>query len=156
MSYSSSSAVYNVPPLITAQSQTTYKLAEVSLLDTTYFSYFSDQNSSVSNVGAAFDKTVTSVYGSPNSVCWIGVDFGSGLGASVSRIRFFPSLDWTNTAQHILNAVFQGSNDMSSWTNLGVIDQTVHSGYNTILSVSSAPYRYVRFLHNSTSKCNLA
>jgi hypothetical protein len=84
------------------------------------------------------------------------MDVGQGMQAKIDRVRFFPFLDWDNTANYILGAVFEGSNDNSSWTNLGTFDQTVHSGWNVIKSSSSAPFRYVRFRHTNQSQCNLA
>jgi len=32
----------------------------------------------------------------------------------------------------------------------------VHTGWNTLISKSALPYRYIRFSHNATSKCQLA
>lgn len=76
--------------------------------------------------------------------------------ASISRVTFFANLNWLNVAQYILYSSFQGSNDQTIWTNLAVVDQTVHSGWNTLTSKDTTPYRYIRFLSNSTSKCALA
>lgn len=45
---------------------------------------------------------------------------------------------------------------MNSWTTLGKVDQTVHSGWNIIRSTTSNTFRYIRFYHNSTSQCNIA
>jgi hypothetical protein len=149
-----SSVTYTVPPLVTSASQASFNLASVGLINMGLLSYFSDQTTS--NVSLAFDGITTTLYGSPNSACWIGMDAGSGLQISVSRIRFFPYLGWTNTVSKILYAQFQGSNDNTTWTTLAIIDQTVHSGYNTILSTVTTPYRYIRFLHSSISQCNIA
>lgn len=145
-----------MPPLITVNSNANLNLASVSLIDLSKLTFFSDQNASISNVSATFDGLINTIYGSNNIQCWIGIDIGSGLYAIINRIRFFPFLMWANTANYTLYAEFQGSNDNITWTTLGVIDQTVHSGYNTIMSLSSSPFRYIRFNHNSTSKCNLA
>jgi len=155
-SYSNNQATYNVPPLVTQSSQAALSLSSNTLINMGLLSYFSDQNASVSNVSYAFDGSVTTIYGSPNTECYIGMDVGSGLAASINRIRFFPYLAWANTANYTLYSKFQGSNDRTTWTTLGIIDQTVHSGYNTIMSLSSTPFRYIRFLHSSTSQCNLA
>lgn len=76
--------------------------------------------------------------------------------ASISRFSFFPSLNWLNVAQFILYSVFQGSNDGKTWTTLATIDQTVHTGWNVFASKDTSAYRYIRYLHNSTSKCSLA
>ena len=74
----------------------------------------------------------------------------------VSRFRYFPNMDWNWVNQKILYATFEGSNDMSSWNTLATVIQTAHTGWNVILSTSQTPYRYIRFKHNATSKCNLA
>ena len=39
---------------------------------------------------------------------------------------------------------------------VGSFDQTVYSGWNNIPAVSSSPFRYFRFRHNTSSNCNLA
>ena len=75
-SYGNSSVIYNVPPFVTAVTQSEFNLQTVSLLDNTKFGFFSDQDISVSNVSAAFDNLINTMYGSPNSQCWIGVDAG--------------------------------------------------------------------------------
>ena len=59
----------------------------------------------------------------------------------------------------LLDGKFQGSNnkdDANSWVDMVTIDQTVQTGWNTYLSADSTPYRYVRFVHSSTSRCNIA
>jgi hypothetical protein len=158
-SYNTSSATYAIPPLVTPTTQTTFNLKTVSLLPNSLFTLFSDTNNSTftsGNVSATFDGLVNTFYGSSNPICWIGLDSGAGMQASVSRISFFPDLHWTNVASQILYAVFQGSNDMVNWHNLAIIDQTIHTGWNVLQSTDNTPYRYVRFLHNSTSQCNIA
>jgi hypothetical protein len=157
-SYSTSSVTYNIPPFVTANSQAAFNLKQVDLIDGSAFVYSSDQPANTTNVTAAFDGLTTTIYGSPNPSCWIGIDVGQGLQAQVSRFRFFPFLSWANTVNYTLGAVFEGSNDNSSstWTNLGTFDQTVHSGWNVITSASSTPFRFIRFRHTSQSQCNIA
>ena len=154
-SYSSSSVTYSVPALVTPDTQSAFNLVDVSLLPTSQFTYFSDSNVS-SAASASFDGSVKTAYSSANAICWVGLDAGAGLTASVSRISFFASLDWANVAQYILYSTFQGSNDNSTWVTLVTVDQTVHSGWNVFSSQDTTGYRYIRFLHNSTSKCSLA
>lgn len=120
------------------------------------FTYSSDQNGIYNNVSAAFDGQIVTIYGSANPVCWIEVDVGAGLQAVVDRVRFFPFINWVNTANYTLDGVFEASNDESSWTLMGKIDQTVHSGWNVIKSATKSAYRYFRFKHTSQSQCNLA
>lgn len=156
LSYKTSSVIYNVAAFVTKATQDKFKLQQVALLNLSQFTFFSDQNSSVSNVSAAFDNLINTIYGSPNTQCWIGVDAGPSLQISVSRIRFIGNLNWNNLIKYTLYAVFQGSNDQTQWNDLGKIDQTAHIGWNTIISGDTTPYRYIRFSHNSTSNCQLA
>ncbi len=156
ISYSTSAVTYSVPALVTPSTQTAFSLVKPTLLDNSQFTFFSDQNASVSNVSASFDGLVNTYYGSSNAVCYLGLDTGSGLQVAVNRIRLFPSVDWANVGKKILQATVQGSNDMSTWTTLATVDQTIHSGWNVLKSLVSTPFRYVRFYHNSTSGCNIA
>jgi hypothetical protein len=153
--YTSSAATYSVPALVTPLTQSTFNLVSVDLLPSSQFTFFSDQNASA-NVSAAFDGLINTFYGSPNTQCWIGMDAGAGLQASVSRVSFFPNLNWANVANRILYSVFEGSNDETTWKTIAKVDQTVHTGWNVYHSADTTPFRYIRFSHNSTSGCNLA
>ena len=51
-------------------------------------------------------------------------------------MRFFPNLNWANTVSKLLDAVFEGSNDNLNWQLIGKVDQTVHTGWNVIKSLS--------------------
>ena len=104
--YSASQVTYHVPALVTPLTQSTYGLKKVEQLDMKSFAFSSDQNATVSNVSAAFDGQITTIYGSPNAACWIRVDVGSGLQAVVDRVRFFPFLNWVNTANYTLDGTF--------------------------------------------------
>jgi hypothetical protein len=154
--YSSSSVIYNIPPFVTAASQAAFNLQKVGLIDGSTFVLSSDQPANVTNVTAAFDGLVNTVYGSPQQVCWIGIDVGQGLQAAVNRFRFFPLISWANTVNYTLGAVFEGSNDQSTWTSMGSVDQTAHSGWNVITSKVSTPFRYFRLRHTNQSQCNIA
>lgn len=156
LSYSTSAVTYAVPALVTSSTQSTFGLKEVALIDSSQFTPISDQSAAATNVSVAFDGLTNTYYGSPNAVCYLGLDAGSQQQISVSRIRFFPSIDWPNVGKRILQAKFQGSNDNANWNTLATVDQTVHTGWNVLKSIDTAPYRYVRFLHNSTSSCNIA
>jgi hypothetical protein len=142
--------------LVTLDTQASYKLANIAKIDTSRLAFFSDQSSNTTNVSATFDSSILTVYGSPNSICYIGVDIGQGLFTSIDRIRIFPFLDWSNAAKYLLGAVFEGSNNNATWIILGRVDQTIHSGWKTLKSTVSQPFRYIRFRHNSASNCNIA
>lgn len=148
-SYSSTSVAYYIPPFVTQTSQNAFGLSKVSLLDSSGFTYFSDQPSNTTNVTAAFDSSITTIYGSANAVCWVGVDVGAGLQVVVDRFRFFLYFGWKNTASKILGATFEGSNDLSAWTTMAVVDQTAHSGWNVFRSISSTAFRYIRMRHST-------
>lgn len=149
----SSSAKYEIPTFSTSLTETTFSLTKVGLLDNKQFTFFSDQTNS--NVSYVFDTFTDTNYGSTNTDCWIGVDAGAGIEVEVSRIRVFPNLLWMNVGKKIIGATFEGSNDNSTWSQLAVVDQTIHSGWNTLRSKDQTPYRYIRFKHNSTSECSI-
>jgi hypothetical protein len=155
-SYSSSTITYKVPALSSPTSQASYSLNSVSHIDSSLFGTFSDSNSSDSNHTAAIDKDTSTIYGSTNKDCWVGIDVGDGLQAFLDRIHFFPMIDWSNVANYILEAVFEASNDKSTWIAIGKLDQSIHIGWNNLPIPTNIPYRYIRFRHNSTSQCNLA
>ena len=156
ISYTTSLVTYRVPPLVTSGTQSAFNLVDVAKLPTSQFTFFSDNTVNASSIANAFDELINTVYTSPNAQCWIGLDAGAGIKASISRVTFFASLNWANVAQYILYSTFQGSNDQTTWKTLATVDQTVHSGWNTFASKDTTPYRYIRFLHNSTSMCSLA
>ena len=156
ISYTTSLVTYRVPPLVTSGTQSAFNLVDVAKLPTSQFTFFSDNTVNTSSIANAFDELINTVYTSPNAQCWIGLDAGAGIKASISRVTFFASLNWANVAQYILYSTFQGSNDQTTWKTLATVDQTVHSGWNTFASKDTTPYRYIRFLHNSTSMCSLA
>lgn len=157
ISSDASSATYAVPPLITSNSQAFFsnKLTDqVALIDSGAYTKISDNTAAQA---FAFDDAHDTIYTSSAASCYIGLDFGSGKAAEISRIRFFPNSAWTEVIKKLLYATFEGSNDMSSWSTIAEVTQTIQGGWNTLMSNSSSTvYRYVRFSHNSTSMCNLA
>lgn len=86
----------------------------------------------------------------------MGIDIGQNLGVQLTRIRYFPNPSWSIAYQFIKGGMIQVSNDNSTWTTIATIDQTVHAGWNSFMISNTNIYRYVRFLHSSVSKCNLA
>ena len=148
----SSQLVFNAPPLVYALSQTTFGLVNPGVLNGTYFA---DTPSAGKN---AFDNLFSTKYTSSNAACFVGLDFGAGQVASVSGIRYYPDPTWKSALPYIGGATLSGSNDGTAWTDLFVVDNTVHTGWNMWkpATPSSDTYRYVAFRHNSTSSCNLA
>jgi hypothetical protein len=106
VTYTSTVVTYSIPAFVTHTSQTAFNLKQVDLIDSKSFTLSSDQPANITNVTAAFDGLVTSIYGSLNPSCWIGIDVGAGLQATINRFRFFPFMRWTNTANYTLGAVF--------------------------------------------------
>ena len=94
--HSASSVIYNVPKIVTTDTQSTFTLTEVKLLDNGLLTKISDMNSA--DVNIAFDGSIETYYGSTNPECWLGVDAGAGVAISVDRFKFFPNLAWKNIA----------------------------------------------------------
>lgn len=93
---------------------------------------------------------------SSGSTCFLGIDVGSELELSLTRIRFFPNSKWIIAANYLIGATIQASNDGVQYDTIASIDSTVHSGWNIVPFSLNQNYRYVRFVHDSTSKCELA
>lgn len=84
------------------------------------------------------------------------MDFGAGKSVNIKRVRYFPTMSWVIAGQYILGAKFEASNDGVTYTEVGVVDETVHVGWNSFLVDTASNYRYIRMSHNSTSGCQLA
>lgn len=65
-----------------------------------------------------FDTNTRTYYESSNDVCFIGLDFGVGVKASIRKIRFFPNSNWIIPNKYFLGAVLEGSNDNTVWTTI--------------------------------------
>ena len=86
--------VFYYPALVTADTQSAFSLVEPdSLINVSSLSLFSETDSpDLYNSVDAFDGSIHTMYDSTNAVCYFGVDFGEGKLASISKIKFFPSL----------------------------------------------------------------
>ena len=106
-SLAGTTATYELPSLITASTQSQFSLTEpISLIDLSPYTQFSDTDGSSSSKMNAFDNSYNTHYNSANAACHVGVDFGTSIKASVSRIRFFPQISWTQVIDHLLDAKF--------------------------------------------------
>lgn len=152
--YTASAVTYTVPAFVTASTQSTFKLREPVQIPSSKYTFISDMT--VSNTSAVFDNLTNTFYGSTNADCWFGVDSGAGVQTSVHRVRLFPNIEWKNVGKKILHATIEGSNDLSTWTTIARVVQTIHTGWNVLKATDNTGYRYVRFHHNSTSMCNIA
>jgi hypothetical protein len=151
VSGNSNALIYEVPPYVTKLSQTTYNLAEPRPLTGTLIA------DTLSAAPLASDGLLSTIYSSSTATCYVGVDFGEYLRADITRIRYFPNRSWRAANAYILGATITASNDGTTWSTLFTVDSSVHTGWN-IWRPSAAlttTYRYVRFEHNSTSKCQL-
>jgi hypothetical protein len=107
----------------------------------------------------AFDNNTKTFYNSNNPICYIGLDFGSGAEGFITKIRFMPNTGWIRLGSYFDGAVFEGSNDNSTWATIYSIDsQLIHTGWNVWLDTSGTnKYQYVRFRQSGgTSNCQLA
>jgi hypothetical protein len=80
------------------------------MIDSSQFTLFSDLSSAsppvTNNIAFSFDGSTSTTYSSNASVCFIGVDAGSGLQIKLDRIKFFGNIQWANVANMILGAKF--------------------------------------------------
>lgn len=74
----------------------------------------------------------------------------------MTRIRYFPYYKWTIAASFIKGAVFEGSLDGNTYTQIAIVDQTVHAGWNSIQVSAANNYRFIRLKHTSVSGCKLS
>lgn len=151
-SASATQLTFAIPPLITAQTQALYGLGKPKTISGTPFG---DNNAAINFIN---DNNTNTIYNSSASVCYVGVDFGLNTAANISSINYMGNPSWAITSSKIAGAVFEGSNDKNTWTNIFTIDSSVHMGWNfwPNLNLDSVIYRYIRFRHNSTSNCQLA
>lgn len=149
-----SNAVAIIPPFVTSETQTAFSLAEPKKLTSDQFKIISDTPASQ---GLAFDEFLGTVYTSTSTGnCFIGADVGAGLTLLPTRVRFFPNSKWIIASNYLLGATLDASNDNTNWVNLATVDSTVHSGWNIVPINTATKYRYLRFAHNTQSKCSLA
>ena len=102
------------------------------------------------------DGQQNSYYSSNSNDCFVGLDMGEGRRVKIHRIRYFPNTNWVIASDYIRGATVEASNDNTNYDLLGTVDETVHSGWNSIIFTVATPYRYIRIKHNTASKCQLA
>jgi hypothetical protein len=59
-------------------------------------------------------------------------------------------------ANYLIGSYFEASNDGVNYVVIGNVDSTVHTGWNIMPFALSTNYRYIRFVSNQVSKCELA
>lgn len=145
-------ATFEIPPLITPVTLQTYpELGTTQKI--TPAAIISD---SAANTKYSFDNVHSTYYTSNSTSCYIGIDSGPNTLINIKRIRYFPYNKWVIAAQFIKDAIFEASVDGTSYTQIGVVDQTVHAGWNSFLVNTNTNYRYVRMRHTNVSQCRLA
>ena len=147
------SAVATIPPLVNSISQPNYTLTTPIRLNSSHFTIIADTDSSKS---LAFDAVHGTRYISSQTSCYIGIDVGPELLLNLTRIRFFPNNYWLIVADYMMGATLEASVDGVNYDVIATIDSTVHTGWNFHPFVLTTYYRYVRFVHTSVSKCQLA
>ena len=74
----------------------------------------------------------------------------------VRRFKFWSKHIWRNNSLTLQGAKFQGSDDMTNWTTIATVDQTVNRGRNVLKTTVRQHFRYIRFVHNQNSQCSLS
>jgi len=110
---------------------------------------------SMSGAVNAFDGDAASTATSGSSSCSVGMDFGEGREAVLTRFAWYP--DFWRIAD-TRGAVVEGSNDGTTWTNLVTVDlQAILEGWNHMDIINGpegrqtnnlgaeAAYRYLRY-----------
>ena len=153
LSADSTQLVVKIPALVTEVTQGLYSLSESSIISGTPIGDIAEAAS------RAFDQTMNTFYISGNANCYVGYDFGSNHIADIHRIRYAPNPDEAVPASKIDGALFEVSDDGTTWSPLFTIDTTeFRLGYNVWdrADGDSHQHRYLRFSHDSTSGCFMA
>ena len=73
----------------------------------------------------------------------------------MTKILYYPSL--TKSIKLFYGIKFQASTDNIIYLDLFTLNENIKTGWNTWSSNQTLPlYRYIRFIGNSTSRCNIA
>ena len=84
-----------------------------------------------SDAEKAFDGTMNTLYSSEDEECWVGVDFGENFKADIQKIRYSPNSVWSNPSAILDGAVFEVSDDGSTWTTLFTLEAAlINSGWS--------------------------
>ena len=114
------------------------------------------ENNSVPDV--VFDGDISTSW-SGNTNCMIGINFGEGMVAKVTKIRLFPGLNTTET--DLEGAVIQGSmtgikeND-ADWTDLATVPSTVSENWNYFVPPPSTTWKYMAYRIKNDDRCRIA
>lgn len=111
-----------------------------------------------SNTISAFDNKTLTVYESSNASCYLQLDLTStdDLEAMVTEVQVYPDYKILRPVEFFEGATIEYSSDGSIWQTLWTIDSSFHSGWNSHKPASPIYTRFVKFVHDSTSKCGLS
>jgi len=105
-------------------------------------------SSSGNPASASFDVNSTTFYDALVATgAWTGIDLGAANTKIVKMICYSPRV---RDEQRMVGGVFQGSNDLVSWTNLATISTKPADTYAAIAITGAAPYRYLRYYAAAT------
>ena len=115
--------------------------------------------------GAAFDGDYETSFEDAEAQCYTGIDLGPQGGSLITKVRWFPSHQQTDTT---VGGTFDVSNDGFAWTTIytitsahegwncaGVNNDNPHDAPTCALPAQPAPVRYVRY-HSAAKRCSLA
>ncbi|MEO7669891.1 MAG: GDSL-type esterase/lipase family protein [Polyangia bacterium] len=98
---------------------------------------------SSNTASAGFDVNSRTYYDAARGTgAWTGVNLGSANNRRVKMICYAPRVGYEG---RMVGGVFQGSNDLSHWTNLATISTTPAATYAAIPVNGAAVYRYLRY-----------
>jgi endoglucanase len=117
-------------------------------------------NNAGDTIARVFDGDLATFFDGPNSSngngCWVGRDFGAGVGNVIRLIRYCPRLGFP---ERMVGGVFQGANqaDFSDAVTLATIVTAPPTGQFTSVNIASnATFRYVRYLSPNGGWGNIA
>lgn len=144
-------AVCRVPMLATAYSIGNF-LVSAPTEDLRSGIYFG----SSANYAKAFDDNLGAGTDDLAANCHVGMKFNEGFVGQISQVKFY--LKNINKDAFNNTLIFQGSNDMTTWTDLFTTDMNVHEGWNYKKwedSTAYPKYKAFRFFGTAAGACNI-
>jgi fibronectin type 3 domain-containing protein len=100
----------------------------------------------------ALDGNPNTFFDAPTGVGWVGLDLGSAK--VISSVRYIPR---ATLAWRMVGGMFQGSNNLTSWTTLATVTTQPQDGTFSSLTVTDpVAYRYVRYVSPADGYGNVA
>jgi len=115
---------------------------------------FSPPYAAGSDSAKAFDGSLSTFCDDASSgTGYTGIDIGSGNAQRISYIRYYPRSSFTS---RMTNGKFQGSNDLSSWSDLSLISSEPSLAWQTVTVTNTTAWRYLRYQGPANGYCNVA